>query len=147
MTKQLRNLQTCFAQTTQRVKTKQVVRAGVSDVETSSLPPTWLTLRGRFPLNEGAADKIRDYRADYNNRPSNTISFMPSVASTSGRLHRELVRIVFLQAYRETDRFLLRQEFSLHNPTSSITVAWCCPHSSSRKSGTFSPRLQHCVSI
>jgi len=27
------------------------------------------------PLNEAAADKIRDYRAHYNNRPSNSISF------------------------------------------------------------------------
>ena len=56
------------------------------------MSPTCLTLRGRFPLNEAAADKIRDYRADYNNRPSNAISFMPAVASTSGRLHCEFVR-------------------------------------------------------
>ena len=40
-------------------------------------------------LNEAAADKIRQYRADYNNRPSNPISFMPAIASTSGRLHSE----------------------------------------------------------
>ena len=30
---------------------------------------------------------------------------MPAVASTSGRLHCEFVRILFLQAHRETDRF------------------------------------------
>ena len=30
---------------------------------------------------------------------------MPAVASTSGRLHSELVRILFLQAHRETDHF------------------------------------------
>ena len=53
------------------------------------------------PLNEAAADKIRQYRADYNNRPSNAISFMPPIASTSGRLHSEFVRFVFLQAHRE----------------------------------------------
>jgi hypothetical protein len=35
------------------------------------------------PLNEAAADKIRQYRADYNNRPSNAISFMSAIASTS----------------------------------------------------------------
>jgi hypothetical protein len=29
------------------------------------------------PLNETAADKIRQYHVDCNNRPSNTISFMP----------------------------------------------------------------------
>jgi hypothetical protein len=31
--------------------------------------------------NEAAADKIRQYRADYNNRPSNAISFIPAIAS------------------------------------------------------------------
>jgi hypothetical protein len=57
------------------------------------------------PLNEAATDKIRQYRADYNNRPSNGISFMPAIASTSGRLHCEFVRLLFLQAHREIDSF------------------------------------------
>ena len=39
------------------------------------------------PFNEPAADKIRQYRADYNNRPFNAISSMPAIASTSGSLH------------------------------------------------------------
>jgi hypothetical protein len=56
-------------------------------------------------LNEAAADKIRKYRADYNNNPPNAISFMSAVARTSGRLHSEFVRLLFLQAHRETDRF------------------------------------------
>jgi hypothetical protein len=59
-------------------------------------------------LDEAAADKIRKYHADYsdyNNNPPNAISFMPAVASTSGRLHSEFVRPLFLQAHRETDRF------------------------------------------
>ena len=30
---------------------------------------------------------------------------MPSIASTSGRLHSEFIRILFLQSHRETDRF------------------------------------------
>ena len=51
-------------------------------------------------LNEAAADKIRKYRADYNN--NNAISFMPAIASTSGRLHSEFVRLLFLQ---EPDHF------------------------------------------
>jgi hypothetical protein len=46
------------------------------------------------PLNDTAADKVRDYRADYSNRNSNSISFMPAVASTSDRLHCELVHFV-----------------------------------------------------
>jgi hypothetical protein len=56
-------------------------------------------------LNEAAAEKIRKYRADYNNNPPNATSFMPSIASTSGRLHSEFIRILFLQTHRETDRF------------------------------------------
>ena len=69
-------------------------------------------------LNEAAADKIRKYRADYNNNPpTNAISFMPAIASTSGRLHGEFVRLLVLHAHRETDRFLQLQEFSLHNQT------------------------------
>jgi hypothetical protein len=57
------------------------------------------------PLNEDVTDKILQYRADYNNRPSYAISFMTAVASTSGRLHCELVSLLFLQDHRETDRF------------------------------------------
>ena len=30
---------------------------------------------------------------------------MPAIASTSGRLHKEFVRLLFLQDHRETDRF------------------------------------------
>ncbi len=56
-------------------------------------------------LNEAAADKMRKYRADYNNNPPNAISFMPAIASTSGRIHIEFVRHLFLQADRETDCF------------------------------------------
>ena len=56
-------------------------------------------------LNETAAAKIRQYHTDYNNRPSNSISFMSAIVSTSGCLHSELVRLLFLQAHRETDRF------------------------------------------
>ena len=56
-------------------------------------------------LNEAAANKIRKYRAYYNNRPPNAISLMPAIPSTSGRLHSEFVRLLFLQTHRETDCF------------------------------------------
>ena len=55
-------------------------------------------------LNEDAPDKILQYRADCNNLPSHSISFMPVISSTSGRLHGEFVHL-FLQAHRETERF------------------------------------------
>jgi hypothetical protein len=56
-------------------------------------------------LNEAATDKIRKYRADYNNNPPNTISFMTTIPSTSDRLHSEFIRLLFLQDDWETDRF------------------------------------------
>jgi hypothetical protein len=49
--------------------------------------------------------KIRKYRADYNNRSPSAVSFIPAIASTSGRLHSEFVKLLFLQSHRETDRF------------------------------------------
>ena len=42
-------------------------------------------------LNESSPDKVLQYRVDYNNCPSHTISFMPAVSSTSGCLHCEFV--------------------------------------------------------
>ncbi len=57
-------------------------------------------------LNEVAADKIRKYRADHANNSPSTVSFLPVIASTSGRLHSEFIRLLFLQTHRETDLFL-----------------------------------------
>ena len=59
------------------------------------------------PLNDTTADKIRQYLSDYINRPSNSISFVTVIASTSGSLHSEFVRLSFLQDHRETDRFFV----------------------------------------
>jgi len=72
------------------------------------------TLNGhlRYPnnldrsLNEDAPDKIRKYRSDYNNNPPSVVSFMSAISSTSGRLHIEFIRLLFLQTHRETDRLL-----------------------------------------
>jgi hypothetical protein len=71
------------------------------------------TLNGhlRYPnnldqsLNHTASDKIRKYRVDYNNNPPSVISFIPDITSTSGRLHSEFIRLLFLQTHWETDRF------------------------------------------
>ena len=56
-------------------------------------------------LNDTTADKIRKYHADYNNNPPSVVSFIPAITSTSGKLHSEFVRLLFLQDHRETDRF------------------------------------------
>jgi len=55
-------------------------------------------------LNDTAPDKIRKYHADYNNNPPSPVSFIPAIPSTSGRLHIEFIRLLFLQAHREPDR-------------------------------------------
>ena len=52
---------------------------------------TWMGHSMRLLLT-----KIRQYHTDYNNRPSNSISFI---------LHGELVCLLFSQTHRETDRF------------------------------------------
>jgi hypothetical protein len=56
-------------------------------------------------LNDVPVDKIRKYRAYYNNNPPSVVAFMSVIASTSGRLHSEFIRILFLQVHRETDHF------------------------------------------
>ena len=48
--------------------------------------------------------KNREYRAHYNNRPSHSISLIPSVTTTSGLLHCEFVTILFLQTRRERNQ-------------------------------------------
>ena len=73
-----------------------------------------LSLNGnlRYPndkdrsLNEAVTDKILKYRVDYNNNPPHNVVFIPVIVSTSGRLHSEFIRLLFLQDHRETDRFL-----------------------------------------
>jgi hypothetical protein len=73
-------------------------------------------------INEAAVDKIRKYRADYNNNPQSTVSFkvMSDVTSTSGRLHSEFIRLLFLQAHRETDRFFAASGVQLDQSNSGL---------------------------
>jgi hypothetical protein len=49
------------------------------------------------PLNGTVTVKIRQYLSDYNNRPSNTISRIPTIPSTSVCLLCEFVLLIFLQ--------------------------------------------------
>ena len=70
------------------------------------------------PLNESTAEEIRQYGAEYNNRPSNVVSFMTDIASTSGRLHGDFVRLLFLQVHRETDRFFAASGVQIAQSTS-----------------------------
>ncbi len=56
-------------------------------------------------LNETDSDKIRTYHTDHDNNPPTVISFMTTIASTSGRIQSEFVYLLFLQAHWETDSF------------------------------------------
>ncbi len=55
----------------------------------------------------------------FKNKP-NATSFMPAVASMSGRLHSEFVRLLSLQAHRETDRFFAASGVQLEHSTSGL---------------------------
>ncbi len=48
-------------------------------------------------LNDTATDKILKYRDHYYNNPPSVVSFMTDIPSTSGRLHSEFIRLLFLQ--------------------------------------------------
>ena len=43
---------------------------------------------------------------------------MPAIAGTNGRLHSEFIRLLFLQAHRETDRFFAASGVQLSQSTS-----------------------------
>ena len=78
-------------------------------------------------LNEAAPDKIRKYRADYNDRTPSAVSFMPAIASTS-RQTGYIVNLSDFYSYRLIGKliaFLQLQEFSLrrHNVGCSTSAA------------------------
>jgi hypothetical protein len=54
------------------------------------------------------------------NKPPTSVSFIPAIASTSGRLHSEFIRLLFLQAHRETDRFFAASGVQLAESTSGL---------------------------
>jgi hypothetical protein len=82
-------------------------------------------------LNDTAADKIRKYRVDYNNRSPSVVSFIPPIPSTSDRFHSEFVRLLFLQTHRETDRFV-----------AVSGVQFTQPHRDTHRRAVFSPQLK-----
>jgi hypothetical protein len=71
-------------------------------------------------LNEVATDKIRKYRVDYIHNPPTTVVFMSDITSTSGRLHSEFIRLLFLKTHRETDRFFAVSGVQLAQSTSGL---------------------------
>jgi len=70
--------------------------------------------------NPHAADKIRKYRADYTNNPPSVVSFMSTIPNTSGRLHSEFIRLLFLQTHRETVSFFTASGVQIAQSTSGL---------------------------
>ena len=53
------------------------------------------------PLRIAAQRKIAAYQQQY--ADNQNISFLPAIVSTSTRMHGEFLRLLFLQAHRETE--------------------------------------------
>ena len=64
--------------------------------------------------------EVQKYHSDYNNNPPSSVTFIPTIPSTSGRLHSEFVCLLFLQAHRETDRFFAASGVQLAKSTSGL---------------------------
>ncbi len=71
------------------------------------------------PLNEAAADKIRVCRSDYNNRPSNAISFIPAIVST-GVYTVILCAFYFYKVIGKLTAFFAASGVQLAQPTSGL---------------------------
>ena len=56
------------------------------------------------PLREAAQKKVLKYQNAYAN--DHSITFMPAIASTTGRLHAEFLRLLFWHAHRESEELL-----------------------------------------
>jgi hypothetical protein len=75
-----------------------------------------------YPLNEDATYKIRHYRADYNNRPSNDISFMSTIPKD--RKAGYIVNYCAFSFYK-----LIGKLTSFYNfrSSTSVTYQWTLP--------------------
>ena len=52
-----------------------------------------------------ARTKVARYREAYATRPGTTYAFLPCVMSTSGRIHREFLRLLYILAHRRTLKY------------------------------------------
>ena len=95
-------------------------------------------------LNEAAADKIRKYRADYNNNPPQTISFMSGIPVRLGGSIVNLSEFYSYSLIGKLTAFLQFQEFSQRNQIwehSSTFAARFSLRSLNHVSHRFSPKL------
>jgi hypothetical protein len=81
------------------------------------------------PLNDAAADKIRQYRADYNNRPCRLSPLCLLLLVRLGVYIVNLCAFYFYKLIGKLTAFLQLQEFSLRNLRLSLRLTlkpvWC----------------------
>ena len=68
------------------------------------------------PLRIAAQRKIVAYQLQY--AYNQNISFLPAIVSTSTRMHGEFLRLLFLQAHRETEAHFTAAGMSSQNTNS-----------------------------
>ena len=79
------------------------------------------------PLHVAARQKINKHRDLYaNNR---NITFMPAITSTSSRMHGEFLRLLFLQAHRETTAHFTPSACQRNNTATRTRFASAARHS------------------
>jgi hypothetical protein len=77
-----------------------------------------------------STDKIRNYRDTY--RRNRHVAFLPACMSTSGRIHGELLRLIFFLSNKQADDYFAALGVCVsHTNKSFVTVA----ESSSSKTG------------
>ena len=70
-------------------------------------------------MHVAARKKINTYREQY--AYNRNITFMPAITSTSSRMHGEFLRLLFLQAHRETTAHFTMAEHAADGKARSPT--------------------------
>ncbi len=108
---------------------------------------TYITLTSNVgrSLNEVVLDKIRKYRADYNNNPPMSSLLCLLLLVRLGGHTVNLCDFYFYMLIGKLTAFSQLQEFSLHNQTVdfSTTVVWCSRTSWNQRLTIFLLRMWH----
>jgi hypothetical protein len=83
----------------------------------------------KYPVPHGFHNSYRQQYADNQN-----ISFFPAIVSTSTRMHGEFLRLLFLQAHRETEAHFTAAGMSSQRNQSDLFRSKCAAFYQSMKS-------------
>ena len=71
-------------------------------------------------LESAAADKIRNYRDPY--QRTRQVAFLPACISTSGRIHGELLRLLFFLSNKQADDYFEVLGYQAHKAVSDLSL-------------------------